>query len=71
MFARIYRDGTIPSVVVGLRGIVDGNTLVGLGPSGHAYVRDCAVTENHLHEVGLFTCVGLMLTGSSGSGPAR
>ena len=64
ILAQLYRDDSFPRVVVvGVRGIVDGKTLVGLGPSGHAYVRDRALTWNHPPALGPFNCVGLMLAG--------
>ena len=61
--AWLYRDGTFPRVVVvGVRAIVDGKTLVGVAPSGHTYVRERALTWNHPPELGPFNCVGLTLS---------
>ncbi len=62
VLAWLYRDGAFPRVVVlGVRGIVDGTTLVAVIPSGHAYVHDRALMLNHPPEMGPFNCVGLML----------
>lgn len=61
----LYRDGTFPRViVVGIRGVVDGKTLIVLAPSGHTYVSDRAATWNHPPEFGPFNCVGLMVHGA-------
>ena len=58
----LYRDGTFPRVVVmSVNGIVDGKTKVRIAPSGHAYVRDRALTWNEPPDLGPFHCVGLML----------
>ena len=63
ILAWLYRDGAFPRVVVvSVRGIVDGKTLVSFTPSGHAYVRDRALTWNQPPELGPFNCVGLMLS---------
>jgi len=65
VLAYLYRDDAFPRVVVvGLRGLVDGKALVSLGPSGHGYVGDRALTWNFPPEMGPFNCVGLMLRGS-------
>jgi hypothetical protein len=62
VLAHLYRGGAFPRVVVvGLRGLIDGKALVSLGPSGHSYVRDRALTWNFPPEMGPFNCVGLML----------
>lgn len=64
VLAYLYRDGAFPrEVVVGLRGLFEGKALVTLGPSGHPYVRDRALTWNAPQEMGPFNCVGLMLRG--------
>jgi hypothetical protein len=65
VLAYLYRDDAFPRVVVvGLRGLVDGKALISLGPSGHRYVRDRALTWNFPRGMGPFNCVGLMLRGS-------
>jgi hypothetical protein len=65
VLAYLYRDDAFPRVVVvGLRGLVDGKAVVSLGPSGHSYVRDRALTWNFPPGMGPFNCVGLMLRGS-------
>jgi hypothetical protein len=64
VLAYIYKDGTFPRVVVvGLRGIVDGQALVAICPSGHPFTDDRALTWNEPPEMGPFNCVGLMLRG--------
>jgi hypothetical protein len=61
----LYKDGTFPRViVVGLWGIVDGQALVALLPSGHRYTNDRALTLNLPPAMGPFNCVGLMLRGT-------
>jgi hypothetical protein len=72
ILARLYRDGTSPRVVVvGVLGIVDGKTPVGVAPSGHAYVRNRALTCNHPPELGPFSCVDPTLSGGVWQRPAR
>ena len=65
VLAYLFRDGTFPRVVVvGLWGMVDGQALVALLPSGHPYTHDRALTWNQPPELGPFNCVGLMLRGT-------
>ncbi len=60
----LYKDGYFPRVVVvGIRGIVDGKTLVVFAPSGHKYVNDLSLTWDERSGLGPFNPVGLMVRG--------
>ncbi len=62
VLAYLFKDSRFPRVVVvGLWGIVDGQALVALLPSGHPYIYDRALTWSQPPEMGPFNCVGLML----------
>lgn len=65
VLAYLYKDATFPRlVVVGLRGIVDGQALVAILPSGHPFTNNRALTWKQPPAMGPFNCVGLMLRGS-------
>lgn len=60
--SHLYRGGMFPKLVnVAVRGVSRGKTLIWIGPSGHAFVKDLSEAWNDPRGTGPFKPVGLMV----------